>query len=292
MKWTGKRVLLTGVAGGLGPVIGQAALDRGATLAVSAMLAAELESAVALLGRADRVVCLSPGSLTEAGFRAALVDEVTGRIGGVDILINNAGIEAIGHLERARAEVIDQSVAVNLAAVMDLTRLVLPGMLARGSGHVVSMASLAGVGTPPYLSIYAGTKAGVIGFTRAIRAEYRGRGVSASAICPGFVRGGGMYQRKQDRIPVKAPWLLGTTTRQRVAAAVIRAVERDLAEPIVNGGPTRAVAALVNAWPGLAGTVSRLAGSTALLRAWADALAAGEDAGESEGGPSPTVVPD
>jgi hypothetical protein len=82
-----------------------------------------------------------------------------------------------------------------------------------------------------------------------------------------------MYQRKQDRMPVKEPWLLGTTTRQRVAATVIRAVERDLPEPIVNGGPTRVVAALVNALPGLAGAISRFAGSTALLRAWSDAVA-------------------
>lgn len=252
---------------------GQAVLDHGATLAVSAMNQAELEAGFALLSPTDRVVRLTPGSLTDAGFRADLISEAVDRLGGVDILINNAGIEAIGHLDRTAPGLIDESVLVNLAAVMDLTRLVLPGMLARGAGHVVSMASLAGVGTPPYLSVYAGTKAGVIGFTRAIRAEFRNRGVSASAICPGFVRGGGMYQRKQDRMPVKEPWLLGTTTRHRVAATVIRAVERDLPEPIVNGGPARIVAALVNAWPGLAGAVSHFAGSTALLRAWADAVA-------------------
>ena len=273
MKWAGKRVLLTGAAGGLGPVTGQAVLDRGATLAISARSQAELEEGFALLSPTDRVVRLAPGSLTDSGFRADLVAEAVNRLGGVDILINNAGIEAIGHLDRTDPVVIDESVLVNLAAVMDLTRLVLPGMLARGTGHVVNMASLAGVGTPPYLSVYAGTKAGVIGFTRSIRAEFRGRGVSASAICPGFVRGGGMYQRKQDRMPVKEPWLLGTTTRQRVAATVIRAVERDLPEPIVNGGPTRVVAALVNALPGLAGAISRFAGSTALLRAWSDAVA-------------------
>lgn len=273
MKWAGKRVLLTGAAGGLGPVTGQAVLDRGATLAISARSQAELEEGFALLSPTDRVVRLAPGSLTDSGFRADLVAEAVNRLGGVDILINNAGIEAIGHLDRTDPVVIDESVLVNLAAVMDLTRLVLPGMLARGTGHVVNMASLAGVGTPPYLSVYAGTKAGVIGFTRSIRAEFRDRGVSASAICPGFVRGGGMYQRKQDRMPVKEPWLLGTTTRQRVAATVIRAVERDLPEPIVNGGPTRVVAALVNALPGLAGAISRFAGSTALLRAWSDAVA-------------------
>jgi short-subunit dehydrogenase len=273
VKWAGKRVLLTGAAGGLGPVTGQAVLDRGATLAISARSQAELEEGFALLSPTDRVVRLAPGSLTDSGFRADLVAEAVNRLGGVDILINNAGIEAIGHLDRTDPVVIDESVLVNLAAVMDLTRLVLPGMLARGTGHVVNMASLAGVGTPPYLSVYAGTKAGVIGFTRSIRAEFRDRGVSASAICPGFVRGGGMYQRKQDRMPVKEPWLLGTTTRQRVAATVIRAVERDLPEPIVNGGPTRIVASLVNAWPGLAGVISHLAGSTALLRAWSDAVA-------------------
>jgi short-subunit dehydrogenase len=134
VKWAGKRVLLTGAAGGLGPVTGQAVLDRGATLAISARSQAELEEGFALLSPTDRVVRLAPGSLTDSGFRADLVAEAVNRLGGVDILINNAGIEAIGHLDRTDPVVIDESVLVNLAAVMDLRPRGQHG-LARRSRH-------------------------------------------------------------------------------------------------------------------------------------------------------------
>ncbi len=272
MGWQGRRVLLTGAAGGLGPAIGAAVVDQGAILGLTARTARELDEAVALIGHPGALRILAPGDLTSDRFRAELIDEAVGAMGGVDILINCAGVEVNGHFERTPPGVIELSLAVNLEAAMDLTRRVLPGMLQARAGHIVNLASLAGVGTPPYLAVYSATKAGLIGFTRSIRSEYRARGVSATAICPGFVRGGGMYQRKQDAMPVRTPRLLGTTTREQVAATVIRSVRQDLAEPIVNPGPARLAAAVVNAFPGLAGALSRFAGSTGLLREWADRL--------------------
>ena len=87
------------------------------------------------------------------------------------------------------------TVAVNLLAVMDLTRLLLPGMLDRRRGHVVSMASLAGKVPPPQLASYGATKHGVVGFTGALRAELADEPVGFSAICPGFVGRVGMFGR-------------------------------------------------------------------------------------------------
>ena len=78
---------------------------------------------------------------------------------------------------------------------MDLTRIVLPGMLERGRGHVVNIASLAGKTPVPYLATYAATKHGVVGFTHSLRAEYGAEPVSFSAICPVFVTDVGMYAR-------------------------------------------------------------------------------------------------
>lgn len=282
MDWQGRRVLLTGAGGGLGPVIGSAMAGQGAQVAITALTEAETAAAAAVIGAAGTVLPLQAGDVAAPRFRAGLMEAARDGLGGIDVLVNCAGIEAIGRFERARPGAIETSLAVNLGAAMDLTRLALPGMLGQGAGHIVNIASLAGVGTPPFLAIYSATKAGLIGFTRSLRSELQGRGVSASAICPGFVRGGGMYQRKQDRMPVAAPRLLGTTTREAVAAAVIRAVRRDLAEPIVNPGPSRVLAAILNGWPALAAPLARYAGVADLLRQWADRVDEAARGGEPE----------
>ena len=91
---------------------------------------------------------------------------------------------------------------------MDLTRIVLPGMLERGRGHIVNMASLAGKVPPAYLASYAATKHGVVGFTHALRAENGDEPVGFSAICPGFVSRVGMFGRLEHL--VSAPRFLGT----------------------------------------------------------------------------------
>ena len=121
---------------------------------------------------------------------------------------------------------------------MDLTRIVLPGMLERRRGHIVNMASLAGKVPPAYLASYAATKHGVVGFTHALRAENGdGRPVGFSAICPGFVSRVGMFGRLEHR--VSAPRSLGTVPPESVGDAVVRAIRKNLAEVIVNNGPVR-----------------------------------------------------
>ena len=105
-------------------------------------------------------------------------------LGPLDILVNNAGIEFGGPFGGTTQAELEAIVAVNLLAVMDLTRLILPGMLERSRGHVVNIASLAGKVPRRYLASYAATKHGVVGFTHALRAELGTKPVGFSAICP------------------------------------------------------------------------------------------------------------
>jgi short-subunit dehydrogenase len=125
---------------------------------------------------------------------------------------------------------------------MDLTWLVLPGMLERRRGHVVNLASLAGKIPSVFLATYAATKHGVVGFTHSLRAEYAGEPVSFSAICPVFVADVGMYARVEAEMEAEPPPGLRPVPPQRVADAVLKAVREDRAEVIVNRGPIRPLA--------------------------------------------------
>ena len=124
----------------------------------------------------------------------------------MDILVNNAGIEFGGSFLRTTEEELEAIVTINLLAVMDLTRIVLPGMLERERGHIVNMASLAGKVPPVYLAAYAATKHGVVGFTHALRAENGDEPVGFSAICPGFVSRVGMSGLRAPRVRRLASW--------------------------------------------------------------------------------------
>jgi short-subunit dehydrogenase len=144
-------------------------------------------------------------------------------------------------------------IGTNLVAPMRLTRKALPGMIARGRGHVVNVASLAGLSVTAFNEIYSASKFGLVGFTRALRASLQqdGSPVSASAVCPGFVVGEGMFADQQRDAGVQPPRLIGFTTPEKVADAVVRAVERDLPEVVVNPGPMRPLLALGLLFPRL-----------------------------------------
>src|SRR3954454_1244290 len=153
--------------------------------------------------------------------------------GEVDILVNNAGIELTKRYVDMTDDDLDRMVAVNLTAPMLLTRDLLGGMLARGRGHVVFIASMSGKVGVSCNEPYAATKAGLIGLTRSLRAEFRDAPVGFSVVSPGFIAATGMWNRMDER----APLLAGEAKPEKVAAATIRAIEKDLPDVTVNGTP-------------------------------------------------------
>ncbi|HXF52319.1 MAG TPA: SDR family NAD(P)-dependent oxidoreductase [Dehalococcoidia bacterium] len=266
----GKTAIVTGASRGLGPYIARALADRGMNLALAARSREGLEAvAEELRARGVRVVVV-PADVADAAAREALVREAEAAFGAVHVLVNNAGIESTFSYHRLPPEEIERVIAVNLVAPMLLTRLILPGMLARREGHIVNIASLAGKQGPAYNEPYAASKAGLIGFTQSLRAEYRGTGVSASVVCPGFVREAGMFADASARVRRQPSRVLGTTTPQAVAAAVVRCIERDLPEAVVNPGPTRLLLTLLALAPSFGEWFARRAGVTDIFRAWAE----------------------
>jgi short-subunit dehydrogenase len=182
--------------------------------------------------------------------RRQLVDTVRARLGPVDLLINNAGVEFTCPYHELSEQQIEEVLRVNLEAPMALSRLVLPDMLARRQGHIVNISSLAGKAGPACQEPYAATKAALVAFTASLRASYCSSGVSASVIVPAFVEAG-IYARLKASSGCQAPGLLTGCSAEQVAQAVFRAVERDAFELIVNRYPVRPMLALSALCPSL-----------------------------------------
>lgn len=252
----GKNALLTGGSRGLGPYVGGALAAEGVNITLTARSQAELDSVAHELASAGVRVKAVPGDITDETFRAKLLEEVNKEFGRIDLLINNAGIEWIFAYARVEIETIEAMIRTNLVAPMLLTRLVLPGMIQRGVGHVVTMSSLGGKKGSPYSATYAATKAGLIEWTRSIREELRDTGVSASVICPGFVSEAGMFAAHK----VRAPGIVGETTPEKVAMAVIRAVKKDVGEIVVNPGSIKPLMVLDAIRPGIGAWLLRTFG--------------------------------
>ena len=227
--------MLTGASRGLGPYIARALAQRGVKLTLTARTADAVQATAKEASALGVEAVAIPVDVTEPAGRKRLLEGAVTANGPIDILINNAGIEWVCQYTKMSAERIEQMVQTNLVAPLILSRLVLPEMIARGSGHVVMMSSLGGKKGSPYSATYAATKAGLIEWTAGIREELRGTGVSASVICPGFVSDAGMFAEYGK----SAPRLTGESTPEAVADAVVRSIERDIGEIVVNPGPSR-----------------------------------------------------
>ena len=261
----GRRAVLTGATGGLGPVLAAALAAADVELVLSALPDAELDALALRLG-----VPAVAGDLRDPGFPARLVRAAEEALGGVDILVHNAGLEHVHRFADQSPSALEDVVRVNLLAAMELARLLLPAMEAPGWGRVVFMSSLAGKTGPACTGAYAASKAGLVALARSLRSEYRGSGVTASVVVPGFVRGAGMYGRGAEQAGVGASRLMGTVSAEAVARATLRALRREDPEPVVQRGPTRLALAAAELFPTLVGQrLNRWVGVDRFFRSWA-----------------------
>jgi short-subunit dehydrogenase len=242
----GQTALVTGASRGMGVIMARALARRGVNLIIAARSAALLQQVAADLTSSCKVkVEAIAVDLGDSAALTRLATDLNAR-GGVDILLNNAGLESACIYDQADPAEIEQMIAVNLTGPMLLSRLLLPGMLQRGRGHIVNIASVAGLMATPYEETYNASKFGLVGFSRALRltAQDRGWPVGVSVICPGFMSGTGMYQDMNREHAVTAPKLLGTVSAEAMGPALIRAVEQDLPDVILMKGTPRINAAL------------------------------------------------
>ncbi|HYB88207.1 MAG TPA: SDR family NAD(P)-dependent oxidoreductase [Streptosporangiaceae bacterium] len=229
MRLTGMVALVTGGSSGIGAATARALAGAGARPLIAGRDPARLQAiadqtgGIALAG--DLAAPGGPAGLAAAAQRAAatLPGPPGDAAAGIDILVNNAGLGWAGPIGDITTEKIAELVAVNLTAPMQLTRLLIPAMMARGRGRVVFVSSIAGATGVRGEAVYAATKAGLGLFAESLAYELDGHGVRVSVIVPGvidtpfFDRRGHPYGRKRP----------GPQPPERVAQAIVSGLERD-----------------------------------------------------------------
>jgi short-subunit dehydrogenase len=261
----GRTALVTGASGGLGAHLARRLAREGMDVALVARREPELSALAGELERLGVRAAALPSDLSDLEQVDPLIERAEAALGPLDLLVNNAGVEIGAAFTVLSREELTSMVDLNLTAPLLLTHRVLPGMLERRRGHVVFVSSLAGKIGPAYNEPYAATKAGLIGLTQSLRAEYLHEPVGFSVICPGFIAGDGMYQRMVEQ-GIRASRLMGETTVEKVLDAVMRAIRRDLPEVIESGAPIRPALALAQLAPGLTERIAPLFGVNELFR--------------------------
>ncbi|MEO0853037.1 MAG: SDR family NAD(P)-dependent oxidoreductase [Cyanobacteria bacterium J06648_11] len=261
----GKTVLLTGASRGIGAEIARTLARQQVTVVGVARSPALLEDVCAEVNDLGGKGIPMPFDISEVERLPELIEQVEAQVGRIDIAINNAGLERYGAFQNYSLGELQAVLSVNLIAAMELTRLLLPGWLDRDSGHVVNLVSLAGKKGHPFDSAYSASKGGLLMWSQALRQELQGTGVEVSAICPGYVADTGMLADTG----VPAPKLAGISQAKDVAIAVMKAIEQNRAEVIVNQDPlteslTKLLLALEQVFPRVADATNRWLGVTRL----------------------------
>lgn len=270
----GATALVTGASGGIGTFIARALARSGMNVVVSGRREDALGAVAEELRGAGVRAEAVPADLSDLTQIDSLIDRSETALGPLDVLVNNAGVEyTSAFTELTRAE-LTSMVDVNLTVPLLLTHRVVRGMLERGRGHVVFISSLAGKLGPPYSEPYAATKAGLIGLTQSLRAEYLDAPVGFSVVCPGFVAGDGMYQRMVE-VGAQSNRPIGTTTPQKVADKVVDAIRRDLPQVVESGAPIRPVLVLAELAPRFVERTAPKLGVTEIFRRTAAARGRG-----------------
>lgn len=234
----GKVVAITGGASGLGAATARAFAERGARLALCDINGENLSAIKEELeGRGTRVYT-EIVDVAQAWQVKEFSENVTREMGRTDVLVNNAGVACAGFMEDMSLDDWNWIMGVNLWGVIHGTHFFYPLMLQEGGGHIVNVASCAGLAPLPMISAYCGTKSAVVAMTRVWRAEAAARGVAFTVVCPGFMttnisktarmcsntdrKSSGEFGAWVDRFFVRGEYDPG-----KVARALIRGVEKN-----------------------------------------------------------------
>jgi 3-hydroxybutyrate dehydrogenase len=184
-----KNAIVTGSTSGIGLGIAQAFAEAGMNVMLNGFgEAAEIEVIRAGLEKDHGVRALHSGAdMTKPDDIAAMVADAEAALGGVDVLVNNAGIQHVAPVEEFPVDKWDAILAVNLSSAFHAIRAAVPAMKARGWGRIINLASAHGLVASPFKSAYVAAKHGVVGLTKSIALEVAENAITVNAICPAYV---------------------------------------------------------------------------------------------------------
>lgn len=224
MDLRGAVVVVTGASSGFGELAAVRFARAGSDVVLAARRLERLEAIAAWIerrgGRALPVRC----DVRDVASLEALRERAERAYGPCDVLVNDAGVPGGGPFERQGAEDVERVLRTNLLGLVHATRIFLPGMLERGRGHVVNVASLAGRFATPGAAVYAASKHGVVAFSEALHHEVAPRGVLVTSVNPGLSRTEGFPQTG-----VPSAFLIGP---DRVAGLIVDVVRRGRAPEV------------------------------------------------------------
>ncbi|MFO7854595.1 MAG: 3-hydroxybutyrate dehydrogenase [Paracoccaceae bacterium] len=189
MSLSGKTAVVTGSTSGIGLGIARSLAARGADVAINSFTDSDDDHALAEeIGKGHGVTCVYvQADMADAEAARALVSTAAEKLGSVDVLINNAGIQHVAPMEEFPTAKWDAIIAIMLSSAFHTTAAALPLMRERGWGRIINISSAHGLTASPYKSAYVAAKHGLVGLTKVAALETAEEPITANAICPGYV---------------------------------------------------------------------------------------------------------
>jgi len=219
--FAGRVAIVTGASSGIGWELGRQLAAAGARVGLIARRRGPLDDLAGRVAAAGGTAAVAVADVADRAAVGAAVADLRAALGPVDVMIANAGVGMPTLLDPVNVEDVEAMIRVNVLGVVYAFAAVMPEMIRRGSGRLAAVSSLAGYGALPGESAYCASKAAVNVYLDGLRAHLRGRGVSVTTLCPGFVR-----------TPMTAAntfWMPGLLTAEEAARRMLRAVARGAA---------------------------------------------------------------
>ena len=237
-----KSVLITGGSRGLGLVMAREFAREGARIAVCARDEDELRHAAADLKKFGVEVMTIPCDVTDKQAVEQMIGAINARYGGVDVLINNAGVIQVGPLEVMTTEDFERAMQAHFWAPLNTIMAVLPSMRQRKSGRIVNISSIGGKVSVPHLVPYSASKFALVGLSKGLRAELMKDGIKVTTVCPGLMRTGsprnadfkGQHRFEYAWFSISDALPLLTVSAENAARQIVRACKRGQAELVIS----------------------------------------------------------
>jgi short-subunit dehydrogenase len=227
----GARVILTGASSGIGHALALRLAQQGASLVLASRNAERLDALAGTVRAQGGAVTPVPTDAADPAQRARLIEQALAALGGIDVLVNNAGVGALGFFENATEERLRRIMEVNFFAAAELTRLALPHLRRGREPMIVNVASVLGRRAIPGMAEYCASKFALVGWSEGLRAELARLGIHVLVVCPGAIEtefDAHMIERAANR-----RWRPRRMSADRCARQIVAAMRRRKNEVVI-----------------------------------------------------------